>query len=212
MSAPKELALRYVIFGGEALELESLKPWFDSHADHAPQLINMYGITETTVHVTYFPVRDDLQTRGSLIGVRIPDLSVHVLNQHLQPVPEKVAGEIFVGGAGLGRGYLNRPDLTAERFIPNPFASKPGERLYRAGDLARCLPDGNLEYAGRLDHQVKIRGFRIELEEIESVLRQHDSVKETLVVAREGVPGERMLVAYIVTQSRSDLKQGQIDE
>ena len=203
LPARKELALRYVIFGGEALEMESLKPWFDRHPDDAPQLINMYGITETTVHVTYFPVTSDVRDRGSVIGVRIPDLSVHVLNQHLQLVPEKVAGEIFVGGAGLGRGYLNRPDLTAERFVPNPFATKPGERLYRAGDLARHLPDGNLEYAGRIDHQVKIRGFRIELGEIESVLRQHEAVKEALVIAREDVTCERILVAYVVPHPNS---------
>lgn len=203
LPSPDDLALRYVIFGGEALELESLKPWFDCNPDDAPHLINMYGITETTVHVTYFPVTADVRDRGSLIGVRIPDLSVHVLNQHLQLVPEKVAGEIFVGGAGLGRGYLNRPDLTAERFIPNPFATKPGERLYRAGDLARHLPDGNLEYAGRLDHQVKIRGFRIELGEIESVLRQHNAVQDALVIAREDVAPERLLVAYVVSQSNS---------
>jgi amino acid adenylation domain-containing protein len=209
LPAPKELALRFVIFGGEALELESLKPWFGCHMDQSPRLINMYGITETTVHVTYFPLRADLRATGSVIGVRIPDLSVHVLNQHLQPVPEKIAGEVFVGGAGLGRGYLNRPELTAERFIPNPFASKLGERLYKSGDLARYSPDGNLEYVGRVDHQVKIRGFRIELGEIETVLRQHGAVQEALVVAREDVPGERLLVAYVVPRSKSALEAEQ---
>lgn len=202
--APRELALRFVVFGGEALELESLKPWFDRRGDQSPRLINMYGITETTVHVTYFHVTADLQTTGSVIGKRIPDLSVHVLNNHLQPVPERVSGEMFVGGAGLARGYLNRPDLTAERFIPNLFSNEPGERLYRSGDLARYQRDGNLEYVGRADHQVKIRGFRIELGEIETVLRQHGAVQEALVIAREDVPCEKQLVSYIVPQLNSE--------
>lgn len=205
LPGPKGLALRFIIFGGEALELESLKPWFDCHPDQSPRLINMYGITETTVHVTYFPLSSDLRATGSPIGVKIPDLSVHILNSYMRPVPEKVAGEMFVGGAGLGRGYLNRPELTAERFIPNSFGNEEGGRLYKTGDLARYLPDGNLEYVGRADHQVKIRGFRIELGEIEAVLRQQPAVQDVSVVAREDAPGEKLLVAYIVPQSNSDL-------
>ena len=130
-------SLRLVIFGGEALEMQSLRPWLDRHGDAAPQLVNMYGITETTVHVTYRPIRraDLDESRGSMIGERIPDLRVHVLDRHLQPVPIGVAGEIVVGGAGVARGYLNRPELTAERFVADPFLPRSGARLYRSGDL-----------------------------------------------------------------------------
>ena len=160
----------------------------------------MYGITETTVHVTYYPItQDDVQYASrSNIGKRIPDLEVYILDACQQPVPIGVAGELYIGGAGLARGYLNRPELTAERFIPHPFSSDPGARLYRTGDLARYLPDGNLDYLGRIDHQVKIRGFRIELGEIESALNAHVSIKEAVVIVREDQPGDKRLVAYVV--------------
>ena len=154
-----ELALRLIIFGGEALELQRLRPWFQRHKDDRPQLVNMYGITETTVHVTYRPItRDDLDA-GSMIGRAIPDLQVYVLDDELRSVRD---GEIYVGGAGLARGYLNHPDLTAERFGPDPFSSEPGARLYRTGDLAHRVDGCDLEYRGRADDQVKVRGFRIE--------------------------------------------------
>ena len=181
-----DLALRLVLFGGEALDFQILKPWFDRHGDQRPQLVNMYGITETTVHVTYRPITtEDLSTsRGSLIGVPIPDLELYVLDQSQNLVPIGVPGEFYVGGAGIGRGYLNRPELTAERFIPNPFRRGAGERLYRSGDLVRCLPNRDIEYRGRIDAQIKIRGFRIELEEIEAVLRQHAAVREVVVISR----------------------------
>ena len=195
---PKALALRYVIFGGEALEMQSLKPWFDRHGDRRPVLVNMYGITETTVHVTYRPLSIDDVDSGSVIGVPIPDLQVHVLNQYRQPMPVGVAGEMYVGGAGLARGYLNRADLTEERFIPDHLTGRPGARLYKTGDLARMLPSGDIEYLGRIDHQVKIRGFRIELGEIESVLCHHPTVREAVVVARQDEPGIKRLVAYLV--------------
>ena len=162
-----------MIFGGEALELASLAPWFERHGDEQPRLVNMYGITETTVHVTYRPLAAaDLaaRTRRARSACRIPDLQLYVLDARLEPVPVGVPGEIYVGGAGLARGYLGRPELTAERFVPTRSAAEPGARLYRTGDLARCLPDGELEYLGRIDHQVKIRGFRIELGEIEAAL------------------------------------------
>jgi amino acid adenylation domain-containing protein len=195
------LALRLVIFGGEALEPQSLKPWFDRHGDRSPVLVNMYGITETTVHVTYRPLsRADLARApgSSPIGRPIPDLRAYVLDRHQQPVPVGVVGELHVGGAGLARGYLNRPGLTAERFVPDPFGGAPGARLYRSGDLARVRADGGLEYLGRADHQVKVRGFRIELGEIEAALARHPSVRETTVVARTGGTDGARLVAYVV--------------
>jgi len=185
--------LRLVIFGGEALEMQSLQPWFDRHGDQQPQLVNMYGITETTVHVTYRPLTASDVQRGSVIGVPIPDLEVFILDSALRPLPIGVPGEMFVGGAGLARGYLRRPELTAQRFIPHPW--REGERLYRTGDLARWLPGRDIEYLGRIDQQVKIRGFRIELGEIESVLVQHPAVREAVVVARE-----QRLIAYLVAR------------
>jgi amino acid adenylation domain-containing protein len=194
-----DLALRWVIFGGEALEPAGLAPWFARHGDERPRLVNMYGITETTVHVTWRPVRTSDLAGGSLIGEPIPDLSVHLLDSGLRPVPIGTPGEIHVGGAGLAQGYLARPELTAGRFVPDPFVSAPGARLYRSGDLARRLPNGDLEYLGRIDSQVKIRGFRIELGEIETALAGQAAVREAVVLAREdGRNGERRLVAYVV--------------
>jgi amino acid adenylation domain-containing protein len=178
--------LRYVVFGGEALEPRSLKPWLDRHGDRRPMLVNMYGITETTVHVTWRPMAAaDLERPGSPVGVPIPDLRVWLLDARGGLVPFGVPGEIHVGGAGLARGYLGRPELTAERFVPDPFAGEPGARLYRSGDLARRLPDGSLHFLGRLDHQVKVRGFRIELGEIEAALRSHPGVLDAAVLARQ---------------------------
>ncbi|TSC26813.1 amino acid adenylation domain-containing protein, partial [Corallococcus sp. Z5C101001] len=194
------LSLRTVVFGGEALEFGSLRPWYARHADTAPVLVNMYGITETTVHVTYRALKaaDAEGGRGSEVGVPIPDLQVYVLDAHGQPVPPGVTGEMYVGGAGLGRGYLGRPELTAQRFLPDPFSARPGARLYRSGDLARWRPNGTLEYLGRADFQVKVRGFRIELGEIEAGLLSHPSVREAVVLVREDVPGDKRLVAYLV--------------
>ncbi|HDR3892668.1 non-ribosomal peptide synthetase [Bacillus cereus] len=202
----KNLQLRYVIFGGEALEPISLLPWFQRYGEKNPQLINMYGITETTVHVTYYPITlDDVQHASrSNIGKRIPDLEVYILDAYQQPVPIGVDGELYIGGAGLARGYLNRPELTAERFISHPFSSDPKARLYRTGDLARYLPDGNLDYRGRIDHQVKIRGFRIEIGEIESTLHTYVYVKEAVVIVREDQPGDKRLVAYVVGDGNVD--------
>jgi amino acid adenylation domain-containing protein/FkbH-like protein len=194
----QKLALRFVIFGGEALDMQSLMPWFERHGDQTPKLINMYGITETTVHVTYRPLSVNDTAGGSVIGHPIPDLQLYLLDQHRQPVPIGVPGEMYVGGAGVARGYLNRPDLTNERFIADPFNPKPGARLYKTGDLARYLPNGDVEYLGRIDHQVKIRGFRIELGEIESVLAEHAAVRQSVVLVREDEPGNKQLVAYIV--------------
>ena len=194
----KELALRYVIFGGEALEMQSLRPWFERHGDQRPQLINMYGITETTVHVTYRPLSKNDLDSGSVIGVQIPDLQIYILDPLGQPVPVGVSGEMYVGGAGLARGYLHRPELTSERFILDQFTGRPGSRLYKTGDLARFLPGRDIEYLGRIDHQVKIRGFRIELGEIESVMCKHPAVREVTVMARGDTADNKRLVAYLV--------------
>jgi amino acid adenylation domain-containing protein/non-ribosomal peptide synthase protein (TIGR01720 family) len=198
-AARRPLSLRHVVFGGEALDLNDLRPWWDRHGDEPPRLVNMYGITETTVHVTYRPLaRADLDRAwSSVIGRPIPDLRVHVLDAALQAAPVGIPGELYVGGAGVARGYLARPDLTAERFLPDPFGPGGG-RLYKTGDRARLLASGDLEYLGRADQQVKIRGFRVEPGEIEAAIEQHPAVREAVVVAREDVPGDRRLVAYLV--------------
>ncbi|HSN85605.1 MAG TPA: amino acid adenylation domain-containing protein, partial [Thermoanaerobaculia bacterium] len=190
--------LRLVLFGGEALDPAGLAPWIAHHGDESPRLVNMYGITETTVHVTCRPLHaeDARAERRSAIGRPIPDLSLLVLDPGLWPAPIGVPGELAVGGAGLARGYLNRPELTAERFVPDPFSGHPGARLYRSGDLGRFLPDGDIEYLGRIDHQVKIRGFRIELGEIEAALTALAGIREAVVVAREE-GSDRRLVAYL---------------
>jgi amino acid adenylation domain-containing protein len=194
------LALRYVVFGGEALRLETLKGWIGRHGDETPQLINMYGITETTVHVTCRRIveADVAAGLGSVIGEPLADLRMYILDEQRQPVPTGTAGEIWVGGAGVARGYLNRPELTAERFVPDPFALTAGARMYRSGDRARRLAGGDVEYLGRLDQQVKIRGFRIEPGEIEAALRERPEVTDAVVVARAGEPDEITLVAYVV--------------
>jgi amino acid adenylation domain-containing protein len=192
-----DLALRLVIFGGEALDPQSLRPWIERFGDLKPQLINMYGITETTVHVTYRRItRNDIQQLRSPVGERIPDLGLRVLDMHLNPVPVRVPGELYVAGAGLARGYWNRAGFSAERFIADPF-SLTGERLYRTGDLVQWNLEGQLEYLGRIDHQVKIRGFRIELGEIEAQLLAQPEVREAVVLA-EGEQDNKRLSAYIV--------------
>ncbi|ROL65831.1 non-ribosomal peptide synthetase, partial [Pseudomonas chlororaphis] len=190
--------LRYVVFGGEALEVKALKPWFERFGDSAPQLVNMYGITETTVHVTYRPLSlADLQlSASSPIGEPIPDLSWYLLDSDLNPVPRGCVGELYIGREGLARGYLNRSDLSATRFVPDPFDDQGG-RLYRTGDLARYHADGLIEYIGRIDQQVKIRGFRIELGEIEARLLAQPEVREVAVLAQDGASGPQ-LVAYLV--------------
>lgn len=205
------LCLRFVIFGGEALELSRLEDWYKRHPDNAPKLINMYGITETTVHVSYIELDRDIAAMraNSLIGCGIPDLGVYVLDAGLQPVPPGVVGEMYVAGAGLARGYLGRAGLTAERFIADPFGP-PGTRMYRTGDLARRRADGSLDYMGRADHQIKIRGFRIELGEIEAVLVQHPDVGQAAVVVREDQPGDKRLVAYTTAASQAVPDQAEL--
>jgi amino acid adenylation domain-containing protein len=190
-------SLRTVIFGGEALDVPSLLPWFDMFGDTRPELVNMYGITETTVHVTSRRLRrEDAQPgRGSIIGRPLSHLSVYILDANGQPVPIGVRGELYVGGAGVARGYLNRPELTAQRFLENPFGDG---KIYRSGDLGRWLASGELEYLGRADNQVKVRGFRIELGEIEAALRTHQNVREAIVLARQNGDNEPRLIAYVV--------------
>ncbi len=203
---PAGLALRLVIFGGEALDPRILRGWMERHGEEMPRLVNMYGITETTVHVTYRPIlRADVEAgEGSPVGVAIPDLAVWVLDGRGNPVPVGVPGELYVGGGGVARGYLGRPELTAGRFVPDPFAAEPGARMYRTGDRLRWKTDGRLEFIGRVDEQVKVRGFRIEPGEIEAVLCAHAEVREARVIVREDEPGEQRLVAYIVGEADAD--------
>ncbi|HVY38154.1 MAG TPA: amino acid adenylation domain-containing protein, partial [Polyangia bacterium] len=191
-------ALRAVIFGGEALEVSALAAWYAQNDEARTQLVNMYGITETTVHVTYLPLRasDVERTGASPIGERIGDLRVYVLDERRRPAPVGVTGELYVGGAGVARGYLNRPELTAERFVADPFAPEDGARMYKTGDLGRWQGDGKLEYLGRNDAQVKVRGHRIELGEVEARLAEVSGVERAVVVAREDQFGDRRLVAY----------------
>ncbi|WCM87220.1 amino acid adenylation domain-containing protein [Acidovorax sp. NCPPB 3576] len=200
------LALRCVIFGGEALEPQRLRKWIDHWGDAQLQLINMYGITETTVHVTYRPVkRADLEAARSPVGVAIPDLGLRVLDGSLQPVPIGLAGELYVAGEGLARGYLAQAALTAQRFI----AAEGGQRLYRTGDRVRWSQEGELEYLGRIDHQVKIRGFRIELGEIEAQLLAQPEVREAVVLVQERESGAR-LVAYLSPQGGQGIDIGEL--
>jgi amino acid adenylation domain-containing protein len=198
--AHESLNLRYVIFGGEALDLSRLKDWYERHDELHPRLVNMYGITETTVHVTHSSLdasKAVAHNSNSLIGEGLGDLRVYVLDSALEPVPTGVTGEMYVGGAGVARGYLRRAGLTAQRFVADPWG-EPGARMYRTGDLARRRPDGSLEFVGRGDAQVKIRGFRIEVGEIEAALREQDGVRQAVVTARSDEGVEKRLVGYVV--------------
>jgi len=209
-----ELALRVVVFGGEALNFSALRPWFARHGDRKPRLINMYGITETTVHVTYREVKAEDAVGGthSLIGVPIPDLQLYLLDDARKPVAAGEVGEIYVGGTGVAKGYLNRPELNAERFLPDQFSGKPGARLYKSGDLARILPDGEIEYLGRGDGQVKIQGFRIEVGEVEAAIVGHAAVREARVVAHTDAAGTKRLVAYYVAQEGRTLAARELSD
>jgi amino acid adenylation domain-containing protein len=168
-------------------------------------LWNLYGPTETTIWSTGYRVTPGNKAIG--IGCPLANTQIYILDSHLQPVPIGISGELYIGGEGLARGYLNRPDLTAEKFISNPFSPNPKSRLYKTGDLARYLPDGHIEYLGRIDYQVKLRGFRIELGEIETALLQHPGVKEGVVIVREDTPNENNLVGYIVAETGQDSLQ-----
>ncbi|MBC9912781.1 non-ribosomal peptide synthetase [Chitinophaga varians] len=196
-----QLNLRYVIFGGEALSPAKLTEWHQRYPD--TKLINMYGITETTVHVTYKLVTaTEIAANSASIGVAIPTLSCYVMDEYQQLLPIGMSGELCVGGEGVCNGYLNRPELTSQRFIPNPYNS--AERLYRSGDRARLLDNGELEYSGRIDDQVKIRGYRIELGEIAYTLNNISGIKDAVVTARPDRNGEMCLVAYLVAERSID--------
>jgi acyl carrier protein len=174
----------------------------------------MYGITETTVHVTYREITaaDAADGARSLIGVPIPDMQIYLLDKDGSPVPGGEVGEICVGGAGVARGYLNRPELNAERFVPDLFSGIPGARMYRSGDLARLLPDGEVEYLGRGDAQVKIQGFRIELGEIEAAIAGHDRIQEVRVIAHTDEAGTKRLAAYYVAKEDAPLPARELSE
>ncbi|SDR22076.1 non-ribosomal peptide synthase domain TIGR01720/amino acid adenylation domain-containing protein [Paraburkholderia fungorum] len=196
--------VRVVVFGGERLEPAALAAWHRTRGDDAPALVNMYGITETTVHVTRRVLHDDdihgaANALSSPIGSALDDLQLHLLDADLNPVPRGAKGELYVGGAGLARGYLNRPSLTAERFIPDPFG-QPGARLYRSGDIARRLAGGDLAYQGRNDAQVKLRGFRIEPGEVRAALLKHPEIASAEVIAREHPQRGTQLIAYLVAR------------
>jgi tyrocidine synthetase-3 len=210
------LNLRYVIFGGEALQVKKLKAWKGKYPGTI--LVNMFGITETTVHVTYREIGEkEIETGINTIGKPIPTLNTYIMDKYRGLAPIGTPGELWVGGAGVARGYLNRPELTAERFgrsvnshsslvispskpstNDRPQKYRPNDRLYRSGDLVRMSANGDMEYLGRIDQQVQIRGFRIELGEIESQILNHNSIKEAVVLKREDEPGNQYLCAFIV--------------
>jgi amino acid adenylation domain-containing protein len=188
-----------LVIGGEALTWPALAYW----RTHAPEtrLVNEYGPTETVVGCCVYEGRaGDPETGAVPIGRPVANTQLYLLDEAQMPVPVGVRGELYIGGAGVARGYLRRPDLTAERFVPDPFSIEPGARLYRTGDLARRLPEGELEYLGRLDGQVKLRGYRIELGEIEAALKGHPGINECAIALREDTPGEKRLVAYVVPE------------
>ncbi|TMO70349.1 non-ribosomal peptide synthetase, partial [Pseudoalteromonas aurantia] len=200
-------ALRYVIFGGDKLNPASLMDWWKKYGDTQPQLVNMYGITETTVHTTYQPLSIEHASECSTIGRVLRDMQAYVLNEQGQLVPPGVPGELYVGGAGLSPGYLNRPELNAARFVENPFADESMTalgytRMYKTGDVVRWLADGTLEYLGRNDSQVKIRGYRIELGEIEAALLQQDSVQQAALLIDDS-KGHARLLAYVTSDDDS---------
>jgi amino acid adenylation domain-containing protein len=198
-SWPAEVPLRLMLTGGDKLRRVT--------NDGLPfKLINNYGPTENSVVATSSEVQTGSdQTRDPAIGKPISNVQVYLLDQHLQPVPEGIPAELVIGGESLARGYFNSPELTAEKFVPNPFNKEAGARLYRTGDLARLLSDGNIEFLGRIDHQVKIRGFRIELGEIEAALSRHPAVREAVVMAHEDAREEKRLVAYFVADAESEV-------
>ncbi|HXQ70778.1 MAG TPA: non-ribosomal peptide synthetase, partial [Pyrinomonadaceae bacterium] len=185
------------LFGGEACDPQSVRRVLESGKPR--HLLHVYGPTESTTFTTWYEVTDvEAGARTIPIGRALSNTEVWVLDRHLQLAPVGVTGELYIGGDGLARDYLRRPELTAEKFVPHPFSVEPGARLYRTGDLVRRLSDGNVEFLKRMDQQVKIRGFRIELGEIEAALHDHPAVRESIVIVHEQTPGDKHLVAYLV--------------
>lgn len=205
----KKTALKFVVFGGEALELSTLIPWFNYYLDKGPRMINMYGITETTVHVTIREIQytDPESNLNSPIGPPLASHTAYILDEHLNIVPCGVTGELYIGGGCVCRGYLNRPGLTASTMIPNPFSNISGGRIYKTGDLARYLESAEIEYMGRADKQVKIRGYRIELGEVEAVAGQFPGIKSSIVTVNDRLNGEKQLVGYYIGEHEIDIKQ-----
>ncbi|KZL47818.1 non-ribosomal peptide synthetase [Nodularia spumigena CENA596] len=198
--------LRYLLFGGEAVDPKTVRAVLTHGAPQ--QLLHVYGPTESTTYSCFYPVENVPEGATTLpIGRPISNTQIYILNEQLQPVPVGTPGEIYIGGDGLARGYLNRPELTAERFISHPFHNPKSKiqnpKLYKTGDLARYLPDGNIEFVGRVDNQVKIRGFRIELGEVEAALSQHPDIQQAVVIVREDIPGDKRLVAYVVPDQKA---------
>ncbi|NEP49860.1 MAG: amino acid adenylation domain-containing protein, partial [Moorea sp. SIO3C2] len=196
--------MKVMIVSSDSWYIEEYKKLRDL-CNEKTHLINAYGVTEATVDSCYF---DNICPRGMYeklvpIGRPFANTKIYILDKHLQAVPIGVPGELYIGGYGLARGYLNRPEITTEKFITNPFCNSQSKRLYKTGDLARYLPDGNIEFLGRIDNQVKIRGFRIELGEIEAVLSTHPQIQKTVVIAREDILGKKRLVAYYVSEDES---------
>ena len=189
--------LRHVTCGGEALPIELVERFFERlQLDNV--LFNCYGPTEASIDASFWRCQHGTDRAIAPIGTPITNTEIYILNEGLQPVKSGETGELYIGGMGLARGYLNRPELTAQKFISHFNKNKSSDRLYKTGDLGRFLPDGNIEFLGRTDQQLKIRGFRIELGEIEAVLNQHPALKQALVIAREDIPGNKRLVAYLV--------------
>ncbi len=195
-------SLRFLLFGGEAVEPKWVKEVLQKGVPE--HLLHVYGPTENTTFTTWHPVKHISEEATTIpIGRPIANTQVYILDNQQQPVPIGVPGELYIGGDGLARGYLNRPSLTNEYFVPHPFSDQPGTRLYRTGDLGRYLPDGSIEFIGRIDHQVKIRGFRIELGEVEAALRRHPAVREVVVMDREETLGWKYLAAYLVVDQQA---------
>ncbi|MEW6733473.1 MAG: amino acid adenylation domain-containing protein, partial [Acidobacteriota bacterium] len=202
-------SIKYIFSGGEILSPE-LKEQVFAHL--TVNLYNTYGPTEASIDVTHSKCEQENRQQAIPIGRAIANIQIYILDTYLQPLPIGVPGELHIGGVGLARGYFKHPDLTAEKFIPNPFSDTTGTRLYKTGDLARYLPDGQIEYLGRLDNQVKIRGFRIELGEIEAVIAQHPAVRESIVLMHEDQPGNKRLIAYLVLKAETLITSAQLRE